>query len=520
MTMIDESGPEIGVGSVLADTYEVTRLLGRGGMGAVWEASHKRLPGRKVAIKVLLGQMAANPEIYARFRHEAEVTSRLGHPNIVEAIDFNTLPSGTPYIVLEYLKGESLASRLKKGPVTLEATLNIVEQIGSALIAAHSAGVVHRDLKPDNVFLCPAQMRRDLGDHVKVLDFGISKIRDSQTVQTKEFAMLGTPQYMAPEQAFGKNKEIDGRTDQFALGTIVYEMLSGTAAFAGETLIEVIVKVTQTQPPLIGTLVPGLPVNVVTAVDRALSKKMDARWPDMNSFVTALSGIGSVPIGGDMAGAQTIMGPATPIPITPSNFSPVLPSSISDTTVTPPANSTNKRYIIGGLAGAAIVGAGLFAAFHSSPPVVTPAVAVVQPVAKPLVAVAPPVDKPPVAVAPSVDKPSIAVVRPVDEPPVAVALDHPTKKPQPARPGRRNGTAQGGGNGIPADAFAELANAEAAMRGADQGASVALSADGTAAVNCCSRGDVAGARSYLIHVSAAERKRVRARCKQAGYSLP
>src|SRR5690606_32082309 len=140
----------IDVGSVIADTYWIEALIGRGGMGAVFLASHARLPGKKVAIKLLHAEMH-DPEVLARFRREAEIASRLGHPNIVAVHDFNVTPDGTPYLVLEYLHGETLAQRLAPGPLPLEQVLSIVRQVGSALAAAHREGIVHRDLKPQNI---------------------------------------------------------------------------------------------------------------------------------------------------------------------------------------------------------------------------------------------------------------------------------------------------------------------------------------------------------------------------------
>ena len=263
---------EIHAGTVLGETYEITELLGQGGMGAVWAAKHLRLPGKRVAIKVLHGLAASDRESYARFRREAEIASRIGHPNIVTVHDFNVLPSGTPYLVLEYLEGEDLAHRLVRGKIPLPAALAIARQIGSALHAAHKADVVHRDLKPGNVFLVPTEIGGELVDQVKVLDFGISKIRGSQTVQTQDSVLLGTPQYMAPEQALGKNTEIDARTDVFALGAIVYEMLSGRPAFLGDTLAEVVFKVVYDKQPPLAELAPELPKNVVDAVEQALAK--------------------------------------------------------------------------------------------------------------------------------------------------------------------------------------------------------------------------------------------------------
>ncbi|HEX9103021.1 MAG TPA: serine/threonine-protein kinase [Polyangia bacterium] len=284
---------EIHTGTVVGETYEITELLGQGGMGAVWTAKHLRLPGKRVAIKVLHGVAAPTSidrESYARFRREAEIASRIGHPNIVTVLDFNVLPSGTPYLVLEYLEGEDLAHRLLRGKLPLPAVLAIARQIGSALHAAHKADVVHRDLKPGNVFLVATEIGGELVDQVKVLDFGISKIRGSQTVQTQDSVLLGTPQYMAPEQALGKNAEIDARTDVFALGAIVYVMLSGRAAFRGESLAEVVFKVVYDKQPPLGGLEPGLPANVVGAVEQALAKDANQRFADIGAFINALTG--------------------------------------------------------------------------------------------------------------------------------------------------------------------------------------------------------------------------------------
>src|ERR1700690_1977343 len=140
----------IAVGSIIAETYKITAELGVGGMGSVWAAEHLRLPGKRVAVKVLHAALASG-EILLRFRREAEIASRIGHPNIVEVLDFNTLPGGESYLVMELLSGESLAARLRRGRLTEKAALDIARQIGSALFAAHQMNVVHRDLKPDNI---------------------------------------------------------------------------------------------------------------------------------------------------------------------------------------------------------------------------------------------------------------------------------------------------------------------------------------------------------------------------------
>jgi serine/threonine-protein kinase len=274
----------VDVGSVIADTYTIEALLGRGGMGAVFLASHKRLPGKKVAIKMLHAEIS-DEETLARFKREAQIASLLGHPNIVHVEDFDVMPDGTPYLVLEYLQGETLAQRLRGGPLPTELIFSIVRQIGSALAAAHRAGVVHRDLKPQNIFLVPTELDGREFEQVKVLDFGISKMRGSQTVKTQETALLGTPQYMAPEQATGKHDSVDERTDIFALGAIVYEMVTGHPAFVGASIPEVVFKVVYEQPaPLTA------PAAITNAVQTALSKSQDERFPTINRFVEALTG--------------------------------------------------------------------------------------------------------------------------------------------------------------------------------------------------------------------------------------
>ena len=293
MTIKPEPGQALSVGVVVADTYQVMRLLGRGGMGSVWEASHLRLPGKRVAIKVLHADVAMDQEALARFRREAEIASRLGHPNIVEVHDFNSLPGGQPYLVLELLVGESLDSRLRRAPVTLDDAMRIAGQIGAALSAAHREDVIHRDLKPQNVFLVRprADDTEGASEQVKVLDFGISKIRGSQTIKTLDSTILGTPQYMAPEQATGNHAAVDQRTDVFALAAITYEMLAGRPAFTGQSVPEVVFKVVYEQPAPLAELAPGLPRRVADAVERGLAKKQDDRFPDVVSFIEQMAGV-------------------------------------------------------------------------------------------------------------------------------------------------------------------------------------------------------------------------------------
>ncbi|MBL8956068.1 MAG: protein kinase [Myxococcaceae bacterium] len=275
------------VGARVGDTYEVVRLLGRGGMGEVWAARHLRLPGKQVAIKVLHTRVGGlTEEQLTRFKREADVATRIGHPNIVEVHDYNTLPSGSPYLVLELLQGESLASRLRFGVMPVDEVTLVLRQVGSALDASHQLGVVHRDLKPDNIFLVPTPM----GTQVKVLDFGISKVVDSTTLQTADKVLVGTPQYMSPEQATGQNSDVGPQTDVFALGSIAYEMLSGQPAFSAENVAQILFRIAYAPHVPLEQVKPGLPPRVYAAVERALEKDRAKRFTSIADFIAAFSG--------------------------------------------------------------------------------------------------------------------------------------------------------------------------------------------------------------------------------------
>ncbi|MBP9088624.1 MAG: serine/threonine protein kinase, partial [Kofleriaceae bacterium] len=280
----------LGVGVQLAGTYTIEGLIGTGGMGAVYLASHARLPGKRVAIKVL-NAAVRNADMLARFRREAQITSKLGHPNIVDVLDFNSLEDGSPYLVLEFLDGESLADRMGRGPVALDVALAVARQVGSALAAAHRAGVVHRDLKPQNIFLVPTEVDGCSTQIAKVFDFGVSKILDSFTVQTQENQILGTPQYMSPEQATGRSPDIDGRSDQFALAVIVHEMLSGKPAFAGDSIPALLFNVVYEPPAPLEQAAPTTPAHILNALARAMQKDPNSRYATMEDFVRELTGV-------------------------------------------------------------------------------------------------------------------------------------------------------------------------------------------------------------------------------------
>ncbi|MGF1511901.1 MAG: serine/threonine-protein kinase [Myxococcota bacterium] len=270
-------------GSVLHGTYTLVEPLGRGGMGVVWRARHTRLP-RPVAIKILHETAYHSQEVLQRFRREAEITSQLGHPNIVQVFDFNVLEDGRAYLVMEMLEGQSLRDRLDEGPLAPDQAAAIVRQVGSALSRVHREGIVHRDLKPENIFLCATE---DGSVLAKVLDFGISKVHGSMTVVTQDTELLGTPRYMSPEQARGENTALDASTDQFALAAIAYEMFTGKPAFDANSVPAVLYKVSSEDPTPIQSMTTSVSRRVGHAIHRALAKKKAERFPSMSQFLAA-----------------------------------------------------------------------------------------------------------------------------------------------------------------------------------------------------------------------------------------
>jgi tRNA A-37 threonylcarbamoyl transferase component Bud32 len=233
-------------GTILKETYRIVRPLAEGGCGEVYLAAHTRLPGT-FAVKVLRPSLTRDREALARFRQEAEITSTLRHPHIVQVFDFDVTDDGVNYLVMELLEGVPLADLVRSGaPLEPRRAVNIVEQIAQALHAAHERGVVHRDLKPDNVMLLSSGGSEDF---VKVLDFGISQASWRTRLTDNSDRVSGTPQYMAPEQAQGLRDQIDHRTDQFSLAAIAYTLFTGREPFSGDNPIAVLYQVVHHEPP-------------------------------------------------------------------------------------------------------------------------------------------------------------------------------------------------------------------------------------------------------------------------------
>ena len=268
------------IGQVLAGSYKVERLIGEGGMGAVYKATHARLP-RQLAIKILDPKVASHPQAMDRFMQEAWVTNGLRHPHIVNVCDFNTTDDGMPYYVMELLNGEDLETRIRReGPLPLPVVSAILNQITSALDAAHNRGVVHRDLKPQNIYLT---RHGDSSDHVKILDFSISKVCGGSGL-TEQSHIIGTPYYMAPEQARGQVDRVDRRTDIFAVGLLLYEMITGRQAFVGDKPDAVLYQVVHEMPPPIRSWRPEIPEEMAAVVNRAMAKEQEERYPDMRTL--------------------------------------------------------------------------------------------------------------------------------------------------------------------------------------------------------------------------------------------
>lgn len=275
------SNVTLDIGAVLAETYQIERRLNEGGMGAVFVARHLRLGERRVAIKVLFDRFPPGGELRARFRREAEVCASLNHPNIVSVTDWNELPTGAPYLVMELLEGEDLATRLSRGDIPSEEIVHILEGIVEGLSAAHAKKVVHRDLKPGNVFLIKTAIENK--PHVKLLDFGISKIVDAKTLITTGTRLIGTPRYMSPEQAHGKD-DLNERSDQFSLACIAYEMIGGMSAFGGTTLQSVLFNIVHDAPEPLSELEPETPKRWIKAIYQALAKDPRDRFPTVREF--------------------------------------------------------------------------------------------------------------------------------------------------------------------------------------------------------------------------------------------
>jgi serine/threonine-protein kinase len=274
------------IGSVVGESYRIVREIAAGGMGTVYEAQHVRLHQR-FAVK-FLDRSVRDPEAYARFRQEAEIAASLDHDAIVGVFDFNVDADGSPYMVMELVDGVTLDGWMQGRRATPREVIRLFDPLCSALAAAHAAGIVHRDLKPSNVMVRGLAGETGARLCVKLLDFGISKIASSAEAMTRTNVVMGTPNYMSPEQASGNAGSVDATTDIFALGAMLYELLSGRRAFEAASTPALLHAIVYEHPTSLSTLCPDLPPAVVAVVEKCLAKAPADRFADAPTFMVAL----------------------------------------------------------------------------------------------------------------------------------------------------------------------------------------------------------------------------------------
>jgi serine/threonine-protein kinase len=279
----------LSTGEIIEGKYRIIRLIGEGGMGAVYEGENTRIH-RRVAIKVLHQGVAENQEAVQRFEREAQAAGRIGNDHILEVIDMGTLSNGDYFMVMEFLDGEPLSERIHRvGRMRPEDVAPLVMQALEGLQAAHDAGIVHRDLKPDNIFI----LREKAGqkDFVKLIDFGISKFSSlasgSEMKMTRTGTVMGTPYYMSPEQASG-SREADHRSDLYAIGVILYEAVTGRVPFDAGTFNQLLFQIVLSDPAPPQQVVPELDTAFASLIGKSMARDMEHRFQTANELIAAL----------------------------------------------------------------------------------------------------------------------------------------------------------------------------------------------------------------------------------------
>jgi serine/threonine-protein kinase len=411
-------------GEIIAGKYRLEKIIGKGGMGVVLSARHIGLD-EPVAVKILRPAMMILDGMVGRFVREARAASKIKSEHVVRVMDVGELDGGVPFMVMEYLDGIDLAAyRRQNGPLGVEETVQIVVEAADAIAEAHSLGIVHRDLKPANIFLAK---RRDNRRVVKVLDFGISKVESADDT-TKTGTMLGSPKYMSPEQMMSR-RDVDGRADIWALGAILYELLTGRPPFLADTMPQICALVLNSPPAKPSTLRADLPPELEAIILRCLQKSPMERYATVADLVRALLPFGSPSLRASVPASLTAAAePASArlsaptrvdVVVLPAEASP-MPTPMATVMDAPLAPRRFPAPAILGAIALLFVGAAAFVLLgRSDPPPVTPAA-----------------DPSPLVVIPADAKPALTVVEP-PAPPASAAprpIEAPIDAKKPAFP--------------------------------------------------------------------------------------
>jgi serine/threonine-protein kinase len=337
-----ENTSDLLIGQTLIGKYRIEERLNEGGMGAVYRGTHV-LMDKTVAIKVLRPSLAADQKIVARFSREARAASRISHPHALSVTDFGESEDGVVFLVMEYLSGTTLKDTIRKnGPMPLGRVVDIVRQIGGALDAAHEQGVVHRDLKSENIML----LAHNGPEYAKVLDFGIAKIKEAEggfdPGLTAPDLVIGTPQYMSPEQC-SQAPDIDARSDVYSLGVIIYEMLVGHVPFTGESSTAIMLKHLQESPPSVLDERNDLPVTIDRVLSRAMAKRPDDRYQSIGDLVDDLAIAASAAAGAEAAGIPTAVPLSEPHVLPTQSSTGAIFNDVDEETVLRPRANTGPE---------------------------------------------------------------------------------------------------------------------------------------------------------------------------------
>lgn len=442
------------VGDTLAGKYRIDRVLGIGGMGVVVAATHLDLDS-KVAIKVMRDELLDEPSAVQRLMLEARAAAKIRSEHVARVLDVSTLPSGVPYIVMEFLDGCDLAQLLsEQGTLPVAQAADYLLEACEALAEAHAAQIIHRDLKPENLFVARGA---DGSPTIKVVDFGISKQigpAANERALTNPSTAVGSPQFMAPEQM--QSRAVDARADIWALGAILYQSVTGKHAFDGKTLPEVCAKVLGQEPPSMRSLKPELPGELELLVQRCLKKNPDQRFGDVAGFAAALAPFGTSGAQRSMERVNRVLrgssATISKVATAPTVAVSVTPMAGAGTYINQTASTNSNRLVIGLIVAAVVViGAVTFALRSPNAPAASAASPVVAPVepTKPTPSPAVQVVSPP-ATTPSATAPTPKAVGAIHESPAATPSaapsasaaatpkPKPTTKPKPAAPKQPN----------------------------------------------------------------------------------